>query len=60
MSSSTAVDVACHLNVLVPDVSSPALEGALDVLAIWRAPYLDGAALARDAMTLIRRGIDAA
>ncbi len=33
---------------------------ANDVLAIWRTPYTDGAALARDAFALIRRGIEAA
>jgi D-psicose/D-tagatose/L-ribulose 3-epimerase len=30
---------------------------ANDVLAIWRAPYDDGAVLAREAMALIQRGI---
>lgn len=33
---------------------------ANDVLAIWRTPYTDGAALAREAMELIRRGVAAA
>lgn len=33
---------------------------ANDVLAIWRSPYTDGVALAREAMELIRRGVAAA
>lgn len=33
---------------------------AVDILAIWRTPYTDGVALVRDAMALIRRGIEAA
>lgn len=33
---------------------------ANDVLAIWRSPYTDGAALAREAIGLIRRGVEAA
>lgn len=35
------------------EVLSP---GASDMLAIWRAPYLDGVGLAQDAMRVIRRG----
>jgi D-psicose/D-tagatose/L-ribulose 3-epimerase len=33
---------------------------ANDILAIWRSPFSDGVALAREAMGLIRRGVDAA
>lgn len=33
---------------------------ANDILAIWRTPYVDGVALAREAMELIRRGVAAA
>ncbi|GAB3151301.1 sugar phosphate isomerase/epimerase [Microbacterium neimengense] len=36
--------------------SRPLAGGAADVLSIWRTPYTDGLALARDAIGVIRRG----
>lgn len=36
--------------------SRPLAGGAADVLSIWRSPYTDGLALARDAVAVVRRG----